>query len=62
MKKNECRKCGHEILLGIDDGEWLFTCCCRSVMKTAETARYATTEAARPMSEEQPCDDFTGTQ
>jgi hypothetical protein len=62
MKKIECKKCGHEIILGIEDEERKFTCCGQPMEEAKETAscRNAGPEAARPMVAEQPCNDFTG--
>ncbi|MDR2900330.1 MAG: hypothetical protein LBV20_02260 [Treponema sp.] len=64
MKKIKCKRCGHEIILGIDDEERIFTCCGKPMAEITETVSYrnAGSEAARLMVAEQSCNGFTGTQ
>jgi ssDNA-binding Zn-finger/Zn-ribbon topoisomerase 1 len=38
MKKMECKKCGHEILLRIDDEEKIFMCCGQPTVKVQQIA------------------------
>jgi hypothetical protein len=38
VKKMECKKCGREITLGIDDEERSFTCCGQPMIELTETS------------------------
>jgi hypothetical protein len=64
MKRIKCKKCGHEISLGIDDEERNFICCDQLMAEVTEKTSFRNSGfgavSSKPIIAEQPCNNFTG--